>query len=339
MSEDAKGLVKVVRVSRDAPERERLQEAGAALRRGELVAFPTETVYGLGANALQADAIAKIYAAKGRPANNPLIVHVVDKAQARGLSARWPNAAEKLAEAFWPGPLTLVVERAEEVPETVSAGLGTVGLRVPAHPVARALLEVAGVPVAAPSANLYTQTSPTRAEHVVKSLGDRVGWVIDGGATDVGVESTVVSLVGEVPVLLRPGMVSLEALREVVGEVQLLSEAPEEEAPRMSPGLARKHYAPGVPLKVMAGEALEEAVAERRAAGDQACVGCVVYSALRVEGAVAVVLPRDAVGYAAGLYEALHRLDRLGLEAIWVEAPPAQEGWEAVRDRLGRAVS
>ncbi|TXD33880.1 threonylcarbamoyl-AMP synthase [Lujinxingia vulgaris] len=328
-----------MRVSRDAPERERLREAGEALRRGELVAFPTETVYGLGANALDADAIAKIYAAKGRPANNPLIVHVADEAQARGLASRWPKAAEALAAAFWPGPLTLVVERAEVVPETVSAGLGTVGLRVPAHPVARALLEVAGVPVAAPSANLYTQTSPTRAEHVVKSLGDRVGWVIDGGATDVGVESTVVSLVGEVPVLLRPGMVSLEALREVVGEVQLLSEAPEEEAPRMSPGLARKHYAPGVPLKVMAGEALEEAVAERRAAGAQARVGCVVYSALRVEGAVAVVLPRDAAGYAAGLYEALHRLDRLGLEAIWVEAPPMQEGWEAVHDRLARAVS
>ncbi|TXD37340.1 threonylcarbamoyl-AMP synthase [Lujinxingia vulgaris] len=328
-----------MRVSRETPERERLQEAGAALRAGELVAFPTETVYGLGANALDAAAIAKIYAAKGRPANNPLIVHVVDEAQARGLAARWPQAAAKLAAAFWPGPLTLVVERAEVVPETVSAGLGTVGLRVPAHPVARALLEVAGVPVAAPSANLYTQTSPTRAEHVVKSLGERVGWVIDGGATDVGVESTVVSLVGEVPVLLRPGMVSLEALRDVVGEVQLLEDMPEEEAPRMSPGLARKHYAPGVPLKVMSGEALEEAVAERRAKSADIKVGCVVYGALRVEGTVAVVMPRDAAGYAAGLYEALHRLDRLGLEAIWVEAPPVKEGWEAVHDRLGRAVS
>ncbi|RDV37139.1 threonylcarbamoyl-AMP synthase [Bradymonadaceae bacterium TMQ3] len=331
--------MKVVRVSREEPERERLGEAGAALRRGELVAFPTETVYGLGANALNADAIAKIYAAKGRPANNPLIVHVVDEAQARGLAARWPEAAGRLAAAFWPGPLTLVVERAEVVPETVSAGLGTVGLRVPAHPVARMLLEAAGVPVAAPSANLYTQTSPTRAEHVVKSLGARVGWVVDGGATDVGVESTVVSLVGEVPVLLRPGMVSLEALREVVGEVQLCEEMPEDEAPRMSPGLARKHYAPGVPLKVMAGEALEDALAERRAAGGEARVGCVVYSAVRCEGAVAVVMPRDPQGYAAGLYEALHRLDHLGLEAIWVEAPPEQEGWEAVQDRLGRAIS
>ncbi|RAL20059.1 threonylcarbamoyl-AMP synthase [Lujinxingia litoralis] len=323
----------VVVVDRGQPERERLRAPAAALRRGELVAFPTETVYGLGANALDAEAIAKIYEAKGRPANNPLIVHVPDLASAKALAARWPEEATRLAEAFWPGPLTLVVPRKEEVVATVSAGLDTVGLRVPAHPVARALLEEAGVPVAAPSANLYTQTSPTRAAHVLKSLGGRVGWVIDGGATEVGVESTVVSLAGEVPVLLRPGMVSLEALREVVGEVHTLAEAPAEDAPRQSPGLARRHYAPGVPLRVREKEAIEADLRQGRGQG----VGCVVREALRCEGAVAVVLPRDAAGFAAGLYDALHRLERLGVDAIWVEAPPGEAAWEAIRDRLDRA--
>src|SRR5919202_2722131 len=204
-------------VDPEHPEPEPIARAAAVLKQGGLVAFPTETVYGLGANALDAAAVARIFAAKGRPAYNPLITHVADVAGARRLARHWPESAERLAAAFWPGPLTVVVPKRPEVPDAVTAGLDSVAVRVPAHPVALALLREAALPVAAPSANRSTQLSPTTARHVEQALGDRVDLILDGGPTRVGIESTVVDLTGDVPVLLRPGLLAARDLEPVVG--------------------------------------------------------------------------------------------------------------------------
>ncbi|MBU6365517.1 MAG: threonylcarbamoyl-AMP synthase, partial [Gemmatimonadetes bacterium] len=196
---------------------EAIRDAAAALRRGELVAFPTETVYGLGANALDPEAVARVYAAKGRPAWNPLIAHVADVAAARALARHWPPAAERLAAACWPGPLTLVLPKAAHVPDAVTAGRDAVGIRVPDHPVALALLHEAGVPVVAPSANRFTQVSPTTAGHVQEALGDRVAHILDGGPCQVGIESTVLDLTQDPPAILRPGMLDARQLAALLG--------------------------------------------------------------------------------------------------------------------------
>lgn len=314
-----------------------LAPAARALRAGELVALPTETVYGLGAHALDPRAVAGIFAAKGRPANNPLIVHVHDASRARALTTSWDARADALAAAFWPGPLTLVLPRAPEVPDAVTAGLGTVGLRVPAHPVARALLRLADVPVAAPSANLYTRVSPTRAEHVMAGLGDRIAYVVDGGPTDVGVESTVLSLATPAPTILRPGMITLDAIARVLPNV--VHRAPGELADgeaAASPGLARKHYSPAAQVVLAApGEAMALARADARPA------------AVLVRGGVesldasprVLSLPDDPGAYARGLYDALHRADDLGIELLVVARPPDTEAWRAIVDRLVRSTA
>ena len=194
-----------------------IAKAAALIRAGELVAFPTETVYGLGANALDAAAIDKIYAAKGRPPTSPLIVHVSSIEMARGLVRDWPERAEKLAFKFWPGPLTLVLPKQPHVPDRLTAGLDTVGVRMPANPIAQALIRESGVPIAAPSANRFTELSPTTAQHVRDALGDRIAMVLDGGRTTVGIESTVLSLAGSDAVLLRPGMVTRQEIEAVIG--------------------------------------------------------------------------------------------------------------------------
>src|ERR1700684_325388 len=206
--------------------RSEIERAAALIRAGELVAFPTETVYGLGANALDPAAIEKIYAAKGRPPSSPLIVHVSSIEMARGLVREWPERAEKLALKFWPGPLTLVLPKQPHVPDRLTAGLDTVGVRMPAHPIAQALIREAGVPIAAPSANRFTELSPTTAQHVRDGLGDRVAMVLDGGRTTVGIESTVLSLAGSSAVLLRPGMVTRQEIEAVIGTIQMAAFAP-----------------------------------------------------------------------------------------------------------------
>ncbi len=216
------------------------------IRAGELVAFPTETVYGLGANALDAAAIEKIYAAKGRPANSPLIVHVSSIEMARGLVREWPETAEKLARKFWPGPLTLVLPKQPHVPDRLTAGLDTVGVRMPANPMAQELIREAGVPIAAPSANPFTELSPTTAQHVRDGLGNRVAMVLDGGRTTVGIESAVLSLSGSGAVLLRPGMISRHDIEEVIGPVSALESVTE--GAHVSPGLHARHYSPRTPL-------------------------------------------------------------------------------------------
>lgn len=236
------------------PERAPIEEAAALIRAGGLVAFPTETVYGLGANALNPEAIERIFAAKGRPAYNPLIAHAADVAAARALSADWSSAAERLAEAFWPGPLTLVVPKRPEIPARLTAGLPTVALRVPRHPVASALLRAAGVPIAAPSANPFTRLSPTLASHVTKGLGDRVDLVLDAGPASLGIESTVVDVSGERPVLLRPGSISARALEEVLGEPLANAGTLAGEMPRPGPGMVAKHYSPRARLLLLPDE-------------------------------------------------------------------------------------
>lgn len=333
----------VIPVDPRAPDPEALRAAADVLRAGGLVAFPTETVYGLGAAALDPAAVQRIFLAKGRPASNPLIVHVPDVRAARGLAARWPESAERLAARWWPGPLTLVVPKAPHVPDVVTAGLPSVALRVPAHPVALALLRTAGIPIAAPSANRFTRLSPTTAAHVAKGLGDRVELILDGGPTAVGIESTVVGLTGANPVLLRPGAITREELEAVLGTAVLSpSDVPEEgDAPRPSPGMHAVHYAPRARLLRFPPVAREAAEAEaRRAVGRGERVGALLLGSAQrfaapLEGRVH--MPMDAAGYARELYDRLHALDDAGCTLILVEEPPDEPAWAGVRDRLQRA--
>jgi L-threonylcarbamoyladenylate synthase len=325
-----------LRVDPRAPDPETIGRAAVVLKEGGLVAFPTETVYGLGAHALDTAAVARIFAAKGRPGYNPLIVHLAEAAEARALAAEWSEAAGRLAEAFWPGPLTLVVPRAARVPEAVTAGLPSVALRVPAHPVAHALLTAAAVPVAAPSANRSTQVSPTTAAHVVQSLGGRVDLVLDGGPTTVGIESTVVSLTGEVPTVLRPGTLSVDELRAVVGEVELASAHGGGRGARPSPGMLDRHYAPRAEVVLFADpEEAREIAGKAREEGKR--VAALTYEAEELPGAEVARLPPDSRGYAARLYSALHALDDRGFDLILVESVPDTPEWAGVRDRLRRA--
>jgi L-threonylcarbamoyladenylate synthase len=328
---------RILDVSTESPGTAPIEEAASLLRAGRLVAFPTETVYGLGAHALDEAAVRQVFEAKGRPSTNPLIVHVAGVAEARPLAAAWPAAADRLAERFWPGPLTLIVPRVSHIPDTVTAGLGTVALRSPAHPIAQALLAAAGIPVAAPSANSFTRISPTTAAHVAKDLGDRIDLILDGGPTGVGIESTVLDLSGDTPLLLRPGAVSREAIEAVIGPVALPGAAPADADARPSPGMHRRHYAPAAQLMRIAPSAgAVEGAMER--SGD--AVGLILRSLDPPAGARhAITLSADAEGYARGLYAALHDLEDLGCELILVEEPPAGPEWSAVRDRLDRAAA
>jgi L-threonylcarbamoyladenylate synthase len=331
--------MRVIQVDASAPEAA-VRAAAEVLRGGGLVAFPTETVYGLGAHALDPAAVARIYQAKGRPAYNPLIVHVATVAAARALSSAWPATADRLAERFWPGPLTLVVPKAAAIPDSVSAGLPTVGVRIPAHPVAQALLAAAGIPVAAPSANRSSHVSPTTAEHVRRSLGDRVDLILDGGPTTVGIESTVLSLAGAVPTVLRPGMISVDELREVLGEVRVGGEEAEGDAARPSPGMLDRHYAPAAEVRMFDEVGRDNALAEAsRAAGEGRRVGVIAIAPAAAPAARVVQMPADAKAYASRLYSALHELDAAGCEVIWIERVPPTPEWAAVRDRLARAAT
>jgi L-threonylcarbamoyladenylate synthase len=278
------------------------------------VAFPTETVYGLGANALDPAALDKIYAAKGRPPQSPLIVHVDSIEMARGLTREWPEKAEKLARRFWPGPLTLVLPKRPHVPDRLTAGLDTVGIRIPDNRIALALIKAASLPVAAPSANLFRGLSPTTAEHVRQALGDRVAMVLDGGSSTIGIESTVLSLAVPVAVLLRPGMLTQAEIEEVIGPVQVLKSAPEDAHP--SPGLHARHYSPKTPLIL------------------------VDHGQLPAKGrGIYIQMPADPRAYAAVLYERLHEADSGGWDWIAVERPPSDPAWAAIRDRLERAAA
>lgn len=326
------------------PNPDTIADAAARLRVGELVAFPTETVYGLGANALDAAAVARIFAAKGRPSYNPVIVHVPDVAAARLVVTHWPASADMLAAAFWPGPLTMVLPKASEIPDLVSAGLSLIGVRVPAHPVALALLRAARVPVAAPSANKSNQLSPTSAQHVMRGLADVDGIVLDGGDCTVGIESTVIDLSTDVPTVLRPGGIPVRELERVLGVPVHRAAAPATaDAPRRSPGSLDRHYAPRARVHMFAaGDGIALATSIDALRSDDARIGVVTWSDfdLPFNSDVSVrVLSASAADYAAQLFATLHELDARGVAAIVVESVPDEPIWDAVRDRLRRAAS
>jgi L-threonylcarbamoyladenylate synthase len=309
-----------------APDAEGLRRAAGLLRAGSVVAFPTETVYGLGADAFSARAVAEVYRLKNRPAWNPLIVHVADVAAARALAHVWPDAADELAARFWPGPLTLVVARAHHL-TGVGAGDATIAIRIPAHDVALRLLAASGLPLAAPSANRSEGISPTTARHVADGLPD-VPLILDGGPCAWGIESTVLDLTVSPPRLLRPGALSLRALREVTGAITL-PDGVADGAARPSPGMSRRHYAPRA--RVILTKDVDDVE------GLAAPVGVLAYDA--ADGPYREVLSADPREYAADLYAALHRLDDAGVRTIIVQAVPESEEWLAVRDRLSRAAA
>ncbi len=315
-----------------------IDHAARLLRAGRLVAFPTETVYGLGANALDAEAVARIYAVKRRPATSPLIVHVASIEMAQSLVANWTEIADRLARRFWPGPLTLVLEKQLEkqldkqpvIPAIVTANLSTVGLRMPAHPIALALIRAAGVPLAAPSANRFTELSPTTAEHVRRGLdGDSdVDYILDGGPCQVGIESTVLSLSGSQPILLRPGGISRTEIESLIGSIATAADPVT--GPHPAPGQHPRHYSPRTTLYLASNGKLP----------DQ---GEGIY--LQHEhppsrtNITILQMPQRAAGYAAALYEVLHQADAGNYSWIAVDLPPKTADWEAVHDRLRRAAS
>jgi L-threonylcarbamoyladenylate synthase len=330
-------MTRLITIDPHAPAPEAIAEAAALLRAGLLVAFPTETVYGLGANALDPVAVARIFEAKGRPATNPLIVHVADPEMVATVASAWPETARLLAEAFWPGPLTLVLPKRPEVPDAVTAGLSSVGVRMPAHPVAQALIRAAGVPVAAPSANPYMGVSPTLAAQVLKGMEGRIEAIVDGGPAMVGLESTVLDLTGEVPMVLRPGGLPISELRRVLGKVEMYQGVPGAETALPSPGLARRHYAPKARVRVLGRQAISLEASGLLAAGEK--VGVLGFGAVAElpEGVVYQEMAKEPAAFGSGLYAQLHAFDERGVGHLLIEAPPEGEDWVAVRDRLRRA--
>ncbi len=321
-----------------------VQRAAARLRAGDVVALPTETVYGLAANALDPAAVSAIFEIKGRPAKNPIIVHVASLPMARRCVAKWPALADQLARAFWPGPLTLVLPRSRAIPDIVTAGGPTVGVRWPSHPFVQAVIRECGFPLAAPSANLSTRVSPTNAAHVRRELGEKVRLIVDGGPSQVGIESTVLDLTVAPPRILRPGMIHEQALAAVIGEVRSEKRDVRGETAEAlrSPGLLKKHYAPKARLVVLSWRD-ERDLRSQLARLTSDLGGCHVIAhrcipSARGFGSVSVI-PHDAEAFARAIYAELHRCDEAGAEWIAVEEPPDADEWRAIRDRLKRAAA
>lgn len=322
-----------------------LDRAARVLVDGGLVAVPTETVYGLAARADDPVAVGKIFAAKGRPSTNPLIVHVADTPMARRLAAAWPDAASEIAARLWPGPVTVVVPRGRSIPDEVTAGGPTVALRCPEHRLTRRLIEKAGVPLAAPSANRSLAVSPTTAAHVLESLGNRIDLILDGGPCTRGIESTVVDCTSVPPCILRPGPISREQLETLLGQPVVLApestDALQSGSAARSPGMHARHYAPKTPLVLSATAAMH--VADLLAAGKR--VGWLTTAPDAAEprrlsasrDLLVIPMPADPDSFAARLYATLHALDKRELATIVVDEPPDTDAWRAVRDRLTRA--
>jgi L-threonylcarbamoyladenylate synthase len=313
--------------------------AVALLRAGGVVALPTETVYGLAANALDPKAVARIYEIKGRPAHNPIIVHVASHEMARRCVTTWPVAATQLAKAFWPGPLTLVLPKAREIPDLVTAGGATVGVRWPSHPFIQAVIRACGFPLAAPSANLSNQVSPTNAEHVARQLGDQLPLIVDGGQAQVGIESTVIDLTTQPPRVLRPGMIHEESLVAVLGELGTWNLEPG--TPR-SPGLLKKHYSPKARLKVLSWRDTADLNSQLSTLNSQlAGIHIIAHTNIPSDAGLGrvSVIPHDAEAFARALYAELHRCDEARAELIVMEALPDGIEWRAIADRLTRAVA
>lgn len=329
-------------------EREHLKEAAEILKRGDLVAFPTETVYGLGANALDESAAKKIYAAKGRPSDNPLIAHISDLEMIEPLISYFPEKGRKLAEAFWPGPMTMIFPKSEIVPYGTTGGLDTVAIRMPSDPVAAELIRLAGVPVAAPSANTSGRPSPTMAEHVYQDMNGKIDMILDGGPVGIGVESTIVDVTGEIPMLLRPGAITMEMLRETVGEVEIdpaiVGPMSADMRPK-APGMKYRHYAPKAELTLVEGET--EAVVRRinALAREKLQEGCRVGIICTEEtrscypgGMVRSIGERAKEETVAhNLYAVLREFDDLGAEYIFSEGFPEDNLGQAIMNRLNKA--
>lgn len=307
-----------------------IKEAAKIIKSGGLVAFPTETVYGLGADAFNPHAVARIFEVKNRPRFDPIIVHIADFSETEWLWSYVDKRAEKLMKEFWPGPLTLALPKSDIVPDIVTAGLSTVAVRMPSHPVALNLIKEAGTPIAAPSANPFGYLSPTSAEHVREQLGGKVDLILDGGKCPVGVESTVVSLAEEKPLLLRPGGLTLEDIENVIGKVEI---APPTSARPQSPGQLPRHYSPRTPVEILTGK--------DRSERKEGKVGLLAFTPPSQKGDYEVVevlsSTGDLVEAAANLFSCLHRLDRAGLDVIYAEPVPEVGLGRAIMDRLRKA--
>jgi len=319
-----------------------VERAAAILRRGGLLGIPTETVYGLGANGLNEDAVRSIFEAKGRPQDNPLILHIPTADWLTRYCAEIPAAAYALAERFWPGPLTMILRRRGNVPDVTTGGLDTVGVRCPNHPVTLAIIEAAGVPVAAPSGNISGRPSPTCARHMIEDMDGRIDGIVDGGACGVGVESTIIDLTGEKPRLLRPGGLPLEALREVLGEVQVdkavLAPLAEGEKPR-APGMKYRHYAPKAPVTVVTGDSRAAAEYIRQRAGKSTGVICFEeYRALFTDCAVeSIGCADDQAEQARRIFDALRAFDETDVTEIYAQCPGDEGLGLAIANRLKKA--
>jgi L-threonylcarbamoyladenylate synthase len=342
-------VTRILTVEPDAPDEDAISSAASHIADGRLVAFPTETVYGLGANAFDATAVARIFAAKQRPFTDPLIVHVASVEQIGELTVEIPPSVGPLAERFWPGPLTLILRRGSRVPPNVSAGRNTVAVRIPAHPVARALLAACALPIAAPSANLFGRPSPTKARHVLEDLDGRIDLVVDGGPTTIGVESTVVDLTGHSPALLRPGGAPLESLWDCLPDLRVpeLPEVVGDSTAAMSPGMLLKHYSPHAMLILLRGEASAAqrqatAVTARLRAHGKRCAVMVpdeearLYADLPIE-VIALGPLTDLPVIARSLFDRLRELDHRGVDVILAREPGHAGLGLAIRDRLFRA--
>lgn len=339
----------IIKINRERFEEEELDFAAQCLREGKLVAFPTETVYGLGGNAFDATASARIYAAKGRPSDNPLIVHIAETEALAELAAEVPEAAYRLAEAFWPGPLTMILKKSDKVPKTTTGGLDTVAIRMPSDKIAATLIRRSGIYVAAPSANASGRPSTTKAEHVIEDLDGKIDVIIDGGASAIGLESTIVDLTGEVPLILRPGYINAEQLAEVLGEVRfdeaVLKKSASEHIVAKAPGMKYRHYAPKAPLYIVEGKSDEviryintEAVknaAEGRLTGILATEETKKYY---TGGMVFCVGERaNAESIAAGLFDTLRSFDETGVGVIYSESFADNPLGTAIMNRLLKA--
>jgi L-threonylcarbamoyladenylate synthase len=346
---------RVLQVDRDRPDPAAIEEAAAALKAGKLVVFPTETVYGLGAHALDPEAVQKIFDAKERPANDPLIVHIAHIGQVNQCAVGMPAAARKLGLSFWAGPLTLILKKKPAVPDLVTAGLDSVALRVPSHRVARALMEMAGVPVAAPSANRFSRPSPTTAAHVLEDLDGRVDLILDGGATDIGLESTIVDFTTDPPVIRRPGGLTFEQIHSLVPDVVMAEAMASEDQPQVAPGQLTRHYAPRAEMTLYEGPA--DRVVERIAADARTAVAQGErVGILAPEEDLKALAPLIAASAAAGkigvqpigsradleraardLFAAIRTIDATGVSVILASSPGADGIARAIRDRLMRA--
>ncbi|MDY3971954.1 MAG: L-threonylcarbamoyladenylate synthase [Clostridia bacterium] len=325
-------------------EENEINEAGKIIRNGGLVAFPTETVYGLGASAFDADAAKKIYAAKGRPSDNPLIVHICDKAQIADIAAEIPNAAQIVIDKFMPGPVTIILKKKSVVPDDVTAGLETVAIRFPAHETAQRLIAAAGVPIAAPSANLSGKPSPTKAKHVIKDMTGRIDAIIDGGGCNVGVESTIVDFTGVRPVILRPGGVTYDDLNaqgiDVEIDKNILQSIAPDEVPKC-PGMKYKHYAPNAEVTVVEGEknAVQKKIKELLNETNGKIAGVLTMYGADYDNAVILSAGNTNKEYAKNLFSALREFDELGVEVVFAEFSEKDGYGLAVKNRLYKAAA